>query len=80
MDIPLEFINEAFTLGGVDSDGDGVPDIRDEDDDNDGILDQGLLCHIFFLLTIIVNQDDEDDNGDGISDSQENLGRLRGKR
>ena len=49
VDFSVDCINEAFNLGGIDSDGDGVPDIRDEDDDNDGILDQGLFSQISYL-------------------------------
>ena len=34
-----DFLEPAVQNGQVDSDGDGVPNYRDLDDDNDGILD-----------------------------------------
>merc|ERR1711872_174942 len=39
----------------IDSDGDGLTDLEDDDDDNDGLLDS----------------EDDDDDGDGIDDADE---------
>merc|ERR1712035_13510 len=42
----------------IDSDGDGLTDLEDDDDDNDGLLDS----------------EDDDDDGDGIDDADDDDG------
>ncbi|SRX52233.1 thrombospondin type 3 repeat-containing protein [Aequorivita sp. CIP111184] len=60
-DLPCEYIGDPNY---PDSDGDGLPDICDDDCDNDGILDDvpdNCLC--------IYNPDQSDTDGDGIGDA-----------
>ena len=53
----LDWLLEIFTflciLDDVDSDGDGITDVMDDDDDNDGLLDIGFLNIIFKHFEII---------------------------
>lgn len=43
----FKLLLNAFILDEVDTDGDGIPDILDEDDDNNGIPDVGELLNYF---------------------------------
>ena len=59
--------------GAIDSDGDGLTDAEDTDDDNDGLLDTGHLFYKRHISTFIIfiNIEDDDDDGDGIADDDE---------
>ncbi len=57
-------INGTLTILG-DNDGDGIPDITDNDDDNDGILD------VDDNSPLIPNPDQKDTDGDGVADVEE---------
>merc|ERR1712112_79336 len=48
-------VTMPFVTASIDSDGDGLTDIEDDDDDNDGLLDT----------------EDDDDDGDGVDDGDE---------
>ena len=60
----------------MDSDGDGINDAEDNDDDNDGIDDDGILNFsqnwlIEMKIIEIFIAEDEDDDGDGVDDEDE---------
>jgi len=81
-------INVEKLLNYVDTDGDGIEDRVDTDDDNDGVLDAHDAFPLDFLESIdtdhdgIGNNADLDDDNDGLSDKIElvfNLNPLNGR-
>lgn len=63
--------------GGIDTDGDGVPDAEDTDDDNDGVLDVNDAFPLDPTESVDTDGDgigdnaDLDDDNDGVNDSED---------
>lgn len=77
-----ESVSDLVCNGYVDSDGDGVNDVSDSDDDNDGVLDQLDAFPLDSTESLdtdadgIGNNQDSDDDGDGVADQDDGLSLI----
>ena len=65
------FINTGGALGSTDTDQDGLIDMFDKDNDNDGIDDTVELAGTGFDPTTVTDVNNPDTDGDGVNDGNE---------